>query len=309
MGLKKIARFFSRAYAGGMGLKAFGLLCSMLLLLAGGCGYDVTETTTYRAANWTTDGQIIARRLTLKHGKNLISNSIPMGSSEEIVLMNADGSGEHGLFSVDENMIMLIEMSPRGNYVGYINGDGELKIYTRGGALVGRVTLGADNSVQVLDFSPDETKVYLSFGYGEMLIYSVPDLVAIVRNRLGGGGVWKTNEKLLVYHSDLGGLGEYSLPNLTMTHLFAFSVNEMVYNSDKNTLYSLGAEAVYSYVLGGTGYETRPVSWSPYEANDFTGKHLSGDGGRVVMGDAFEYGGIGIFILDIEAGGGIVRIR
>ena len=186
MGLKKIVRFFSRAYAGGMGLKAFGLLCSMLLLVAGGCGYDVTESTTYRAANWTSDGQIIARRLTLKHGKNLISNSIPMGSSEEIVLMNADGSGEHGLFSVDENMIMLIEMSPRGNYVGYINGDGELKVYTRGGELVGRVK--PDPPVTYFKFSPDETKIYGSQDSSNIRIYRVSDFAILQQNDLGGGG-------------------------------------------------------------------------------------------------------------------------
>ena len=114
MGMKTKC-FFARVYAGGRGVKIFGLLCSMLLLVASGCGYDVTETTTYHAANWTSDGKIIARRLTLRHGKNLISNSIPLDGSEEIVVMNADGSGEHGLFSVDENIIKLIEMSPFGH--------------------------------------------------------------------------------------------------------------------------------------------------------------------------------------------------
>ena len=297
MGLKKIARFFSRAYAGGMGLKAFGLLCSMLLLVAGGCGYDVTESTTYRAANWTSDGQIIARRLTLKHGKNLISNSIPMGSSEEIVLMNADGSGEHGLFSVDENMIMLIEMSPRGNYVGYINGNGELKVYTRGGALVGRVK--PDPPVTYFKFSPDETKIYGSEGTGRMSFYSFPNLEFLLSNELGGGGGFIDNNRVAYRNWEPHGVALFD-SNTQEKTLFPVTFIPEVYVASENAVYGLGSDKVYRYVLGAAGYETRPVSWSPYEANDFTGKHLSGDGGRVVMSwRGAEASGVGVYTLDI----------
>ena len=104
-----------------------------------------------------------------------------------------------------------------------------------------------------------------------------------------------------MYHGELGGLGEYSLQNLMMTHLFAFPVNTMVYNTDANTLYSLGSNEIYSYVLGAASYETRVFSWSPYEANDFTGKHLRGDGGKLVMSwRGAEADGIGIYTLDTD---------
>ena len=301
--------FFSRVYAGGRGLKAFGLLCSMLLLLAGGCGYDVTETTTYRAANWTPDGQIIARKLTLRHGKNLISNSIPLDGSEEIVVMNADGSGEHGLFSVDENMIMLIEMSPLGNYVGYINGDGELKIYTRGGALVGRVK--PDPPVTYFKFSPDETKIYGSEYAARMVFFSVPELAILYQNSFGGEGGFTNNENVFFYKTSggAGGISLYTVSTGVVTEFHQGFIPE-VYVASENAVYGLGSDKVYRYVLGGTGYETIPVSWSPYEANDFTGKHLSGDGGRVVMGaGGLVFEGAGIHILDVANGGGWTRLR
>ena len=308
MGLEKIVRFFSRAYAGGWGVKIFGLLCSMLLLVASGCGYDVTETTTYHAANWTSDGKIIARRLTQKHGKNLISNSIPMGSSEELVLMNEDGSGEHKLFGVDENIIKLIEMSPQGTYVGYINGNGELKVYTRGGALVGRVT--PDPPVTHFKFSPDETKIYGSEDYASMVLFSVSDLSVLSQNSLGGGGGFTDNENVFFYKtsSGSGGISVYTIANQQMEEFYQGFIPE-IYIASENAVYGLGSDKVYRYELGAASYTEVGFSWGPYEANDFTGKHLRGDGGRLVMGDAFENGGIGIFILNVESGSGIVRIR
>ena len=278
-------------------------------LLLGGCGYDVTETTTYRAANWTPEGQIIARKLTLRHGKNLISNSIPMGDSEEIVVMNADGSGEHGLFSVDENMIKLIEMSPLGNYVGYINGNGELKVYTRGGALVGRVDFGHENSVQVLDFSPDETKVYLSFGYSEMLIYSVPDLVELDRNEFGGGGGFVDSVSIVYYDWDEAKMSLYNTETNSKT-LQVVQLVPDIYSVITNKVHTLGSNVVYTYELGAASYTEVGFSWGPYEANDFTGKHLSGDGGKVVMGaGGLVFEGAGIHILDVANGGGWTRLR
>jgi hypothetical protein len=270
----------------------------MLLLLAGGCGYDVTESTTYRAANWTSDGKIIARRLTLKHGKNLISNSIPMGSSEEIVLMNEDGSGEHKLFDVNENMIMLIEMSPRGSYVGYINGDGELKVYTRGGALVGRVK--PDPPVTYFKFSPDETKIYGTQDFHNMVFYSVPDLIELDRNDFGGGGIFVGNDIVLYDDRIAKEMASYRINEGKTLLGNTFPYTPQVYDSQSNTVYSLGADKVYRYVLGAAGYETRPLSWSPYAANDFTGEHLRGDGGRVVMSwRGAEASGVGVYTLDI----------
>jgi hypothetical protein len=216
-----------------------------------------------------------------------------------IVLMNDDGSDVQELFEVNENGIQRIEMSPQGTYVGYVNALGELKVYTRGGTLVARVDFGYENSVQVLDFSPDETKVYLSFGYSQMLIYSVPDLVLLSSNELGGGGCWKDNNELLVYHKDLGGVGVYDFLNSTMTHLFPFSVNEMVYVSSENVLFSLGSSVVYRYELGAESYTEVGFSWDPYEYNDFTGKQISPDGEKIVMSyDSIE--NVGIYILTIE---------
>lgn len=286
-----------------------GGLAIVFILILPGCGFiEESESTSYHIPNWTSDGEIIALKRWMKHRKTLLSASEPVGFKETVVLMGPNGENERELFEIDAGSPQVLELSPQGNYVGLINGGLFMLYNRRTGALIKRIK--PTPSITHFKFSPDETKIYGSEYYASMMFYSVPALLLLESNELGGAGVWKNENEVLVYHKELGGLGSYNLLNSTMTHLFSFPVYIMSYVPSENMLYSLGAETVYKYELGAETYTESGFSWAPYEYRNFTRMHLSPDGKKIVMGAADpESEGTGIFILNTETNGGITRLR
>ena len=273
------------------------MCCGILwVLVMSGCSFPEQESLSYSVPNWTSDGQIIAREVYVKTKDTLTSKGEMVSYRNSIVLMNADGSGVQELFEVNENGIQLIEMSPQGTYVGYINALGELKVYTRGGALVGRVT--PDPPVTHFKFSPDETKIYGSEDTGAMSFYSFPDLEFLLSNELGGGGGFIDNNRVAYRNWEPHGVALFNSDTQEQT-LFPVTFIPEVYVSSENAVYGLGADKVYRYELGAERYAEEVFSWDPYEYNDFTGKHLSPDGEKIVMSyDSIE--DVGIYVLTVE---------
>jgi hypothetical protein len=275
------------------------MCCGILgVLVMSGCSFPEQESLSYSVPNWTSDGQIIAREVYVKTKDTLTSKGEMVSYRNSIVLMNADGSGVQELFEVNENGIQLIEMSPQGTYVGYINALGELKVYTRGGALVARMT--PDPPVTYFKFSPDETKIYGSEDYASMVLFYVSDLSVLSQNSLGGWGGFADNENIFFYKTSggSGGISVYTIATQQMAEFHQGFIPE-VYVSSENAVYGLGADKVYRYELGAEDYMEEVFSWDPYEYNDFTGKHLSPDGEKIVMSyDSIE--DVGIYVLTVE---------
>jgi hypothetical protein len=298
MGIEKILCFFSRMYAGGRVCCGVVVLAGMMMGLLSGCSLPEHESLSYSVPNWTSDGQIIARQVYVKTKETLTSKGEMVSYRNSIVLMNDDGSDVQELFEVNENGIQRIEMSPQGTYVGYVNALGELKVCTRGGALVGGVT--PNPPVTYFKFSPDETKIYGSEDYASMVLFSVSDLSVLSQNSLGGWGGFVDNGNIFFYKTSggSGGVSVYTIATQQIAEFHQGFISE-VYVSSENAVYGLGSDKVYRYELGEESYTEVGFSWDPYEYNDFTGKHVSPDGKKIVMSyDSIE--DVGIYVLTVE---------
>ena len=193
MGLKKIARFFSRAYAGGMGLKAFGLLCSMLLLLAG-CGGTGGYSDYYNPA-WMADGRIIAVRDDVKTSNSGFAFSAG-GSAEhsfKLVVMNGDGSGEH-VVKDNADGIFSLNVSPSGNYIAYHGGD-KIVILDRNYQTHSTIYWeeSPNERLSGFDWSPDEMKLIVSTSYARVSVYSREGVKIRNLDSINYAYAWKCN--------------------------------------------------------------------------------------------------------------------
>ena len=156
MGLKKIARFFSRVYAGGMGLKAFGLLCSMLLLVAGGCGQPTETGKAYYNPTWGADGRIYAIKEVIKtYRQGGLSPSTSQQRESYLVVMNGDGSDEQEIKFVGVERYPKLNASPLGNYLAMYRDGVEILDIHNGYKHIH--TIDVDNTF--FDWSPDEGKL------------------------------------------------------------------------------------------------------------------------------------------------------
>ena len=274
-------------------------LCFTLLGLVS-CGWPVTETKTYHAPNWTPDGRIVAEVQVVKLQRTLISNSEYVGGYTGIVIMDKDGSNEELLFETPGGGASRIEVSPSGNYVGVISG-WVLELYSSSGQLIKEII--PVPLVDHIKFSPDESKLYGTRGYGEMNFFDIPELNLIEQNSFGGGGVWINNDSVIYEDTIDRTLGEYSLVSGKI--LLNVNISPQVYNSSTDTVFSLNGTEIRVFVLGNTDYTTGNFSYAPYAYQDFTNQQLSPDGKEIVMGakSIFNNAGAGIYILDIENGG------
>ena len=163
MGLKKIARFFSRAYAGGRGLKAFGLLCSMLLLLASGCGQPTETGKAYYNPTWGADGRIYAIKEVIKtYRQGGLSPSTSQQRESYLVVMNGDGSDEQEIKFVGVERYPKLNASPLGNYLAMYRDGVEILDIHNGYKHIH--TIDVDNTF--FDWSPDERKLVLQTSSG-----------------------------------------------------------------------------------------------------------------------------------------------
>jgi hypothetical protein len=285
-----------------------GVVIGILLLLIGGCGLiEESESTSYHIPNWTSDGEIIALKRWMKHRKTLISNSEPIGFRETVVLMGTNGENERELFRVELGSPKLLELSPQGNYIGLIDG-AVLLLYDRDGNVLAQIN--PDPDVTYIKFSPDETMLYGSEETHNMVFFALPDLSELARNEFGGGGGFVDSVSVVYYDWNALKMALYN----TETHSKTLQTVQLVpeiYSLVTNKVHAIDASILYTYELGAENYTEVGISWAPYKYGDFTGQHLSPDGGKVVMGATalFDKAGAGIYVLDVESGGEVVRIR
>lgn len=277
-------------------------------LLISGCG--INETTIYTVPNWTPNGQIIARRYYMKTSTNLMSNRHLETQRSEVVVMNADGSGERALFADDENSISLIAMSPLGSYVAYIDSEGKLNLYAAAGGWhrVWDVVLGDyyDN----IRFSPNERLLYVSTGRAQFKIYEINGAL-VKHSDLGGGGEFVDNNTIIFqdsldYYSGGAKLAFYTIDSQLVTRT-PFVETPYVFIRERNAVVSNVGYALTELDLDTGLVTTTNISYVPYESDNFIDEKISPDGQRLVMSyNSVE--DVGIYVLD-SVNGGIIQLR
>ena len=281
-----------------------GLVLVGVAMLAG-CSLGVNESTSYSIPNWTADGRIIARKVYLKTEHTLVSNSEIRAYQNSIVVMDDNGGHEQKLFDVDENGISLVEMSPSGNYVGYINSMSLLKVFkNEGGRWNLKWTKTVDSSTNLVKFRPDEMKVYLSRGRAAFYLFENSSGSQLRYEETGGGGCFINNSEILMQDSIPGfdggaRLSRYAIDAHTQTRIDII-LTPRIYVASENAVYGIGALDMLKVEMGTGRLTTYNFTYTPYKYEDFVGQHLSPDGKKIVM----SYGGsidpAGIFLLDIN---------
>lgn len=133
-----------------------GLLVMGMLLCS--CGGPVTNSNYYNPA-WMADGRIIAvRDDVVSYSGGVFSSG---GHSEHkyyLVVMNSDGSNEHVVKDVGEN-IPMINVSPSGNYIAHDDG-AVIAILDANYKRVSSIPWKTKGTVwRLFDWSPDESKI------------------------------------------------------------------------------------------------------------------------------------------------------
>lgn len=277
----------------------------MSLVVMAGCAIDPKESTTYSVPNWTGDGRIVASKTTMKSHKNLISSSVLDEYRQAIVVMDADGSNEHELFTVGDNGIRLIAMSASGNVVAYIGA--RLRVVVNEGGWREKwsvdINEGGARSYDNLQINPAESKLYASEGTYQFKVFSM-DGTEVAHQLVGGGGGFKDNNTIVFNQTNLeiGYTSEFSTQTGLVAQMgrgFAFNLyvpseNAVIYlGGSYNTNYS---EKLY---FNSNTISTTNFSYSPYSYSDFTGRHLSPEGKKLIMSyDSVD--DVGIYVLDID---------
>ena len=278
-----------------------GLVLVGVAMLAG-CSLGVNESTSYSIPNWTADGRIIARKVYLKTEHTLVSNSEIRAYQNSIVVMDDNGGHEQKLFDVDENGISLVEMSPSGNYVGYINSMSLLKVFkNEGGRWNLKWTKTVESFTDRISFSPDESKLYISEGSYQFKIFDSNGR-ELWHETLGGGGGFKTNSEVLFNQDSTTSL-KLSLFNvltgITTVVRPGTYIDEYVI-SGNSIVTALSSYALTTNLDTGVIVTTN-FTYTPYKYEDFVGRHLSPDGKKIVMSaKGPEFQGSGIYVLSID---------
>jgi len=275
---------------------------TVCVAVMGGCGFNSRESTTYTVPNWTGNGRIIAGKEYMRSHSNLISNSVLDEARSSIVVMDADGGNEHELFEAGYSS--LIAMSASGNVVAYISGRLHVMVNDGGWKEKWSVDIneGGAQNYDNIQISPDETKIYVSEGRYQFKVFAI-DGRLLTHQVIGGGGGFKSNTELIIQST--GSLDEggalVSYFNLDSFQLIKtpYVKEPEVYLPSENSIVSDGGSYFISKLFLSTGsVTTYPISYSPYSYTDFTGRHLSPDGTKVVMSyDSVD--DVGIYILDI----------
>jgi hypothetical protein len=286
----------------------FGLfICLLFMAFSFGCSNDqsldgAVEVILYHVPNWTTDGRIIAHRETVRYRETFLSEKDPLPGSNEVVIMDADGENEETLFSTGEINISRLELSPSGNYVGML-ADVYLLLYSIDGDLLKKIE--PEPTLSHIKFSPDESKIYSTRYSASMTFFNISDLTVLAQNDFGGGGIWMDNDQVL-YRDKVHEMGIYNFSTQEKTLMPVIIIPD-VYLSSGNIVLSFEGSELYTYVLGDSDYSISNFSYSPYSYSDFTNQQLSPDGKEIVMGAVgpASFYGTGIYVLDIENGGGV----
>lgn len=222
-------------------LPGYLIIAAVVLMGLGGCGLiEERESTSYHIPNWTTDGEIIALKTWMKHRKTLITNSEPVGLRETVVLMGPNGENERELFEISLGSPRLVELSSQGTYVAILSGTG-LYLYNRNGDIL--KVLEIDLSAISLDFNLDETKLYVSIGYSDMLIYSVPDMVLEESNGFGGGGGFVDSINIVYYDWENSKMSLYNTETDVKT-LQPVQLVPDIYSVITNKVHTIGSNVI-----------------------------------------------------------------
>ena len=186
-------RFFARVYAGGRACS--GMLGVMVLVgMLGGCGGTGSYSDYYNPA-WMSDGRIIAVRDDVKTSD--ANFGLGGGGSAEhsykLVVMNADGSGEH-VVKDNANGIFDLNVSPSGNYIAYNGGDKIVILnsdYGTHSTIYWKEESG--ESLSNFDWSPDETKLIVSTSYARVSVYSRDGVKIRNMDSINYAYAWKYN--------------------------------------------------------------------------------------------------------------------
>ena len=133
------------------------------------------------------------------------------------------------------------------------------------------------------------------------------DLVA--SNADGGGGVWLSSTEVILRNHVLNQMCSFSLLTQQHTPITSQKFAPDTYVSSENIVYDLGADDLLKVNLGTDEVTTINFSYSSYSYEDFSGRHLNGDGTKMVMGAyGIEHRPSGVYLMDIETSQ-IVRFR
>ena len=193
MGIEKTLRFFAGVYAGGRGVKIFGLLCSMLMLVASGCGQPTETGQAYYNPTWGADGRIYAIKEVIKtYRQGGLSPSTSQQRESYLVVMNGDGSNEQEIKFVGVERYPKLNASPLGNYLAMYRDGVEILDIHNGYAHIH--TIEVDNTF--FDWSPDEGKLVLQTSNGVELYTRDGVKVRDITN-LRNANTWKYGDNIL----------------------------------------------------------------------------------------------------------------
>jgi len=279
----------------------------MSLVVMAGCGILTSQqwdTSSYKSPNWTGDGHIIAVKETLKHERNLTSDKV-VDFKSIIVEMDPDGGNEHDLFSIDGSQtVKVVERSTSGNIVAYLHDFGLLKVYRLQGGVWSQITaISLGQAFDLVKISPDESKIYVSYGTSEFIVFDVYGNE--LRRKSGGGGNWKSANQILFYDFDKSLIVSYLVNSDSTTDMPTYAYPEVYFPSENAIYYQSSSFDEGPFRVRQDLLTERVVttnfSYSPNTYNDFMGQHLSPDGTRIVMGaHGIEQRPSGIYVLNIQ---------
>jgi hypothetical protein len=275
------------------------------------------QATTYFAPNFS-NGKIVALRNTF--GPEVDPGS---GSASWPYLISIDlaaTSEETPLFRFYYGEVLQLSLSPSLNYIGLLEQDrSSLETiysvtiyYTRESyeePVYGcpslyqhsRFYLKNDTTPTYICFSPDETKLAISFGNEKFII---TDLKGNIQKEylLGGNFIWKSNNEGFFYKKASSRLALINLSDDNVT-LYDVDILPMTYNSSEEVIYSLSGNTFEAYKLDSTEVERKTLNFDPAK---YVFPHISSDGKKVVLTstpynppDGSSYPRGGIYLIDV----------
>ncbi|NDC83696.1 hypothetical protein EB093_08575, partial [bacterium] len=188
------------------------------------------------------------------------------------------------------------------NVVAYISGRLHVMVNDGGWKEKWSVDIneGGAQNYDNIQISPDETKIYVSEGSYQFKVFDITGAELTHQINYAGGGVINNNEIILNQDTTTNlKLSKYTISS-DVFGILKLGIFVSQYVVSENSVISNGGDYVVKHNLDTDESTTTNFSYAPYSYEDFTGKHLSPDGTKVVMSaKGPDYMGNGIYVLDV----------
>ncbi|NBV42526.1 hypothetical protein EBR96_07145, partial [bacterium] len=298
----------------GCHIHAWKNVAGWIVLLVGsalitGCA-SYRDATSYSRPAWTAEGNIVAVKTAMKFRKSWIEPESLADARMSIVQLDAEGRNEQELMEVNEHAIALVQRSPLGNYLAYLDANYNLKVFRK---QAGRWSLNwqkkQTSDTDRIRISPDEANVYVSAGAGSFKLYTINGIL-FRESDLGGGGGFRSSTEIVLNKTNTE-IGKTVFLNIETSAVIeagrGFAFDEYVI--EENSVVSDSGDFIETLDLDTQLVTTYNITYAPYQRTDFTGQSISPDGKKMVM----SFNGIsdldsGVILLNIETSE-IKRIR